>query len=262
MFSADTVRRGLETVILGRELYCLDRIGSTNDHVLQLAREGAREGIVIVADTQEGGRGRLGRSWVSPSGCNLYFSILLRPQLAPSVLPQITLTAAVSLCETLRTATNLDVRIKWPNDLMIGRKKICGILTEMTTRGEAVEAAVLGIGLNVNMEERLIPEALQGIATSLSCEAGRRFDRSVLLQKLLVSLDGDYRLFLREGFEPFRDRFAEHSLILGYQVCLEVAGRRVEGEAAGIDREGMLLVATEGGEIIRVISGEVSFSVL
>jgi len=258
MFPAGGFRAGLKTKIVGGRVLAFDTIGSTNDHLLALAREGAPEGIVVIAETQTEGRGRFGRGWSSPPGCNLYFSVLLRPSLSPASLPQITLVAAVSLCETLRETTDLDVRVKWPNDLVIGEKKICGILTEMTTRGKAAGAAVLGVGLNVNMEDALIPEGLRGIATSLCCEAGRRFDRSALLRRLLVSLDGDYRLFLREGFEPFRDRFAEHSSILGKEVRVEAAGRRMEGKAAGIDREGMLLVATEGGESIRVASGEIS----
>ncbi len=260
MFSAENISEGLETEVVGKEIFTFETLASTNDDLMERARAGAAEGVVVVADKQTKGRGRFDRSWSSPSGCNLYFSILLRPRLFPAALPQITLTAAVSLCETLRAATNLEVQIKWPNDLWIGRRKICGILTEMTTRGETVEAVVLGIGLNVNMEDPIIPEALQGIATSLSCEAGRRFDRARLLQKLLVSLDRDYRLFLREGFEPFRKRFAERSLTRGRDVTTSVSGREVFGRTVGVSRNGGLLIREKDGRVLELHSGEVSFS--
>jgi len=260
MFAVDTMKAGLATEIFGRDLHCFGSIDSTNDYAMKMAREGVPEGTLIVADSQSRGKGRQGRCWVSPPGCNLYFSAVLRPMLAPAALPQITLMAAVSLCETLRVTTDLAVQIKWPNDLWIGAGKVGGILTEMSVRGDEVLFVVLGIGLNVNLSMEEVPTELRDTATSLLCEAGRRFDRASLLQRLLVSLDRDYLLYRREGFEPFRDRFSDLSLTLGKQVCLEVTGRRVEGRATGIDREGMLLVATGGGESIRVTSGEISFS--
>ncbi len=258
MFSAERITEGLATEVIGKQVFTFDRIGSTNDHAMKQAREGAAEGRVVVADSQELGRGRFDRSWLSPPGCNLYFSILLRPQLAQAALPQMTLMAAVSLCETLRETTNLPVLIKWPNDLWIGEKKVCGILTEMTSRGSATGAVILGIGLNVNMEEERIPKALQGTATSLSCAGGRHFDRAELLQQLLRSLDRDYCLFLLKGFEPFQKRFANFSLTEGKKILSEVSGRRLSGWAIGVSLQGGLLIREENGHVQELLSGEVT----
>jgi len=259
IFSAERVTAGLDTKVIGREVQVFETLGSTNDHLMELARSGADEGVVVTADGQAKGRGRFDRDWISPPGCNLYFSILLRPQLVQAALPQITLMAAVSLCETLRETTDLPVLIKWPNDLWIGEKKVCGILTEMTSRGGKTDAVILGVGLNVNMEEGSSSAELREIVTSLSCEGGRILDRLLLLQRILNALDRDYRRFLQKGFAPFRGRFEEYSLTLGKRIGVVVSGRRMEGEAVGIDREGLLKFLTEGGQVVRISSGEISF---
>jgi BirA family biotin operon repressor/biotin-[acetyl-CoA-carboxylase] ligase len=258
MLSPESIREGLATSRIGRDVRVFSLIDSTNDHVLELGRQGVPEGTLVVAESQRRGRGRLGRRWESPPGCNLYFSVLLRPPLAPVAMAQITLMSGVSLCEALRGATGLDVMIKWPNDLWICGRKVGGILTETAARGKTVPFVVVGIGLNVNLSEKEIPEELEETATSLFLAGKRRFDRVALLRILVQALDRDYLLFLEEGFEPFRRRFAAYSLTVGRTVSLEQAGREVQGTAEGITRTGALQVREKNGALLEVLSGDVT----
>ncbi len=175
---------------LGRELRGVASTRSTNDDVLALARAGAAHGLVVIADEQTGGRGRLGRTWTSPPGQNLYLSALLRPELPPGGAPPITLAAAVAVAEALNES-GVRASIKWPNDVLImvdsKEKKVAGILTESVTRGSRLEAVVLGIGVNLNWRE--LPAELVPIATSVALATGEAVDRDAFAAALLARLE-------------------------------------------------------------------------
>ncbi len=256
-FTSDQIRENLHTRIIGRSLFCLSHVDSTNRLARELAAEGAEEGTLVVADSQDRGRGRLGRSWFSPSGCNLYLSLILRPALSPSRVAQVTLMTAVSLCETLIHQTGLPVRIKWPNDLYIRGKKLGGILSEGVLHRDRIRFLVVGIGINVNLKEEDFRGELGRTGTSLLVEGGRRLDRSDLLRSVLVSLDSDYDRFRREGFTSFRRRWAQLSMTLGERVRVRLADREVTGTALGLGGEGGLRVREKDGTVINIESGDV-----
>ncbi len=188
----------LDTAVIGRRVEHHQVVASTMDEALRLASDGAGEGTVVCAERQTKGRGRLGRSWISPHGQGIYFSLILRPQVSPAEAAKFTLWAAVAVCEGLRRATELPVVIKWPNDLLIGRRKLGGILTELQAEADRVNFLVIGVGINVNMTGRQLPTA----ATSLRFEGGRIWRRVELMKKILNSLDQWHGVFQTSGFAP------------------------------------------------------------
>jgi len=254
----EEIRNGLHTQSFGREIYYKERIDSTNRMAGDLAREGAPEGTLVVADAQTGGKGRLGRSWISPARYNLYFSIILRPHILPGDMPKITLMTAVSISEFLNEQTALPVRIKWPNDLWIGTKKVGGILVEMSSEMDRVSYVVLGIGVNVNMPVKEFPEALRDKATSLSLELGQPLCRVELIQGLLGGLENDYRNFCEEGFKPFQKRWADLSLTIGLPVRVRMPQREITGMALGIGEQGYLRIKMDDGTVEDAVCGDVA----
>jgi BirA family biotin operon repressor/biotin-[acetyl-CoA-carboxylase] ligase len=248
----------LDTRRLGRDYEFLSACASTNDVVRSRAAAGAVEGLVIVADSQTAGRGRLGRSWHSPPGQNLYLSLLLRPALAARHAAPLTLLAGAALARTLAEA-GATPRLRWPNDLLLpaadGFRKAAGILADMATDGERVRHIVLGVGLNVNGLE--FPPELAERATSLRMAHGHAFDRGQLLIDFLAAFEPIYDDFLARGpalgLTEWR-RYAD----LGRVCRIDRDGAGVEGIATDIDDEGALLVRDEAGRVHRLISGETS----
>lgn len=248
----------LETRRLGRDYEFLSACTSTNDVVRGRAAEGAAEGLLVVADSQTAGRGRLGRAWHSPPGQDLYLSLLLRPALPARHAAPLTLLAGAALARTLAKA-GATPRLRWPNDLLVpaagGLRKTAGILTEMATDGEAVRHIVVGVGLNVN--GLAFPPELAERATSLRMAHGRAFDRVRLLVDFLAAFEPIYDDFLTRGpalgLVQWR-RYAD----LGRVCRINRDGARVEGIATDIDDDGALLVRDEAGRVHRLISGETS----
>ncbi len=255
---AEEVQLDLATDLIGRDVCYRPSIDSTNALAVEMARKGAAEGTVVVADRQILGRGRLGRSWVSPAGCNLYVSILLRPPMAPAAIPQITLMTAVSLQAVLSQSAALPVRIKWPNDLWVGKRKIGGILTEMASEMDQIRYVVVGFGVNVNLTADALPEQLQHTATSLSLETGRTWPRVPLLRSILRALDEDYASFCREGFAPFRSRFIQESMTLGRRIRVRTPEGETAGRALDITEQGALRIRRDDGSTLDILSGEVT----
>lgn len=255
---AGEVGHGLDTRVMGCRIRYLKEIDSTNRLAMDLGRGGEPEGTVVVAESQTEGKGRLGRTWVSPAGWNLYFSVLLRPPISPEGLARITLVTAVSLCRTLRAETALPVQIKWPNDLWVRGKKVGGILAEMSADMDQVRFAVVGVGINVNLPAEALPPRLRKTAISLSNAAGRTFSRVALLQALLMAMDRDYELFCREGFVPFRDQWTQLSMTSGQKVQVALPGETIQGTAVGISAQGALQVKRRDGVLHDVVSGDVS----
>lgn len=255
-YSPEEIGAGLETEMLGRRVFCFDSIDSTNEEAKRRALAGAPGGSVFVAEQQTGGKGRLGRSWVSPAGTGLWFSVLLRPGVLPMRVSATTLLAGAAVCGAIRETTGCEAMIKWPNDIVSGTKKLCGILTEMSAEMERVEFVVIGIGVNANTTA--FPEALQDKATSLRLETGRPVRRVALLQEILRRLE---RLLKENAVSltpAFLDSYRASCASLGRLVGFERGGRRMTGTAVGITPEGELQVRLADGSLETVFSGEVS----
>lgn len=242
---------------MGKRVHFLEEAGSTNDVAIELARRGAEEGEVVIADRQLKGKGRIGRSWQSPSRSNLYASVILRPSIPPAVSPQITLTAGVAVAEALSEYCGGDVTLKWPNDVRIREKKVCGILTEMRLRGGEIDFVIVGIGININMRKDAFDEAFRDVSTSLREELGREVPRGDVAVSMLGCLDCWYGRFLAEGFHPIRERWLFRSGILGKDIRVQSGTRMQAGNVLGIDEEGALLLLDGDGRKIRILSGDV-----
>ena len=252
----DPVLKGLKTKTFGHNLLCLEETSSTNDVVLELSKQGAPEGTVVVAETQTKGRGRHGRKWVSTGGKSLAFSILLRPQLHPDELPEITLAAAVAVSKAMEDF-RIKPRIKWPNDVLIGGLKACGILTEAGPKKDRMASVVLGIGINLNQTAKDFPKDLKGIATSLYRASGRKMDRVRFFQKLLFRLEEAYHLVSERHFQKVLADWRKRSSTLGRQVKVTQGHHVFYGQAMGADEKGALLVRNDLGMVERVTSGDV-----
>lgn len=251
------VRKRLRSRILGSELRCLREVGSTQDEAFKLAQSGAREGTVVLAEEQSGGRGRVGRLFFSPRG-GLWFSFILRPPLQPQVCMPVSLLAGVAVSEAVREATGLPAVLKWPNDVLIGGRKAAGILAEIVAETDAVRFVICGIGVNANIPAGAFPGELQPIATSLSAELGRSVSLLDLLCRILERLDLHYREFLDRGASTVLDAWRACPNVLGGPVRVTSAGDVVEGTAVDLDPEGALLVRMDNDEVKRVIVGDVS----
>ena len=246
-----------KTALVGRKVICYDAVDSTNLVLKNLAREGAEDGTVVVADSQGTGRGRMERAFFSPPGKGIWVSILLRPTFLPQDAPKCTLMAAVAVARAME-AFGLRAEIKWPNDILHDGRKLVGILTEMSAEMDRVNYVVIGIGINVNIAPEDFPAELRAIATSLMQMKGAPLPRVAFLQELLRALDDLYASVQREGFAPVLAAWREYAVTLGQEVrVIGPAGEEFEGVAADIDAEGALLVDTAEGRR-RVLAGDVS----
>ncbi len=248
----------LATNDLGRKLYFHQTIGSTNDEAHRLADEGAPHGTVVIAEEQTAGRGRRGRSWVAPPGKSLCFSVVLRPDLPPQRAPELTLIAAVAVCEAAQEAGAPHAAIKWPNDVLCGDKKLAGLLLELRTDGDRVGHVVLGVGVNVNVGPADLPAELRESATSLAIERPGEQPRGLFCARLLGQLEDWLGMHEALGFGPVRDRWKELSCTLHRRVRVELGeGPPLEGEAIDLDETGALLVRVGSGAVHRVVAGDI-----
>lgn len=247
----------LETTWLGKEIVYKETTDSTNADVRRMAENGAENGLLVVADAQTAGKGRRGRQWESLKGTNLYFSMLLKPDIAPDKASMITLVAAYSVAKVLARNTGLDAKIKWPNDIVVGKKKVCGILTEMSMERDYIHHIVVGIGINVN--EETFPDEIKDMATSLKKEGGQLVFRANLLSDILLQFEKDYEAFLaEEDLKPFVDEYNKILVNKGALVKVLDPKGEFSGIAGGINEDGMLIVFKENGQIEKVYAGEVS----
>ncbi len=242
---------------LGVKLHYYLEVDSTNARAQQLAEDGALEGEIVIAEQQSRGRGRLGRSWLSPPFLNLYLSIVLRPKLPPAHAAQITLMAAVALADTVAHFVPDAPAIKWPNDILVRGKKLAGILTESSITAEKVNYVILGIGVNVNFPHALMPDAIRRRATSLVECAGKTVSREVFLRRLIQDLDRCYGILEEAGFGAIAPRWEAHFNFRGQRVRVEMGNETLAGVAKGIDRDGALIVEGDGGRYHRVLAGDV-----
>jgi BirA family transcriptional regulator, biotin operon repressor / biotin---[acetyl-CoA-carboxylase] ligase len=245
----------LQTHDLGQRLHWSAELPSTNDRARELAEDGADHGEVVIAESQTAGRGRRGRTWSSPAGRNLYMSVILRPQLPPQRAPELTLVASLAACDACRQA-GVDAGIKWPNDVLVGDRKVAGILTEMSAEADAVHWVVLGIGVNLNSSAADFPDDLRDSATSLAIERGQPVPRALFAAALLSTLEQWLDVHAADGFGPIREAWRTRSCTLGREVRVDADGAEVAGVAEDIDESGALLVRTASG-LLRYVAGDV-----
>lgn len=257
MLLPNEIREGLETKILGKgDIVYFKEIDSTNREARDLADKGALEGTLVISEAQTKGRGRKGRTWFSPSKGGIYISLILRPRVSPAEAPKFTLLTAVAIAETLLSVIPLNIQIKWPNDILVGRKKIAGILTEMSSEMDAVNYIVVGLGLNVNTPK--FPDEIEDIATSILIETGKAFPRVRLIREYLKRYEVLYDICKKAGFAPIIDRWKDLSNIIGKKVEVEVIGNQFTGEALDIDGDGALILKDNQGGLHRIISGDIT----
>jgi BirA family transcriptional regulator, biotin operon repressor / biotin---[acetyl-CoA-carboxylase] ligase len=256
----DLLARLGKTKVIGRDIRVFQETTSTNDVVEKLARDAVKEGVVVFAESQTKGRGRLGRKWISPSRKGLWFSVLLRPDLRPQEATQLTVASGIALRRAIEAATGVKAQIKWPNDILIGGKKVAGILTELSAELDRVKHIILGIGVDVNLSTTEFPQDLRKLATSLKIETGRTISRADLAVAILRELDHDYARVIGGKFESIADEWEEHCGTMGQTVAIQVGERRIHGRAESLDDDGALLVRTEHGRLERVTGGDVTLS--
>lgn len=256
--NVDSLQEGLRTKRLGKQLIFLREVGSTNNFAKELASDGVVEGTVAIAEEQTAGRGRLGREWVSPRG-GLYFSVVLRPKLKAGEAVRLVFVAELSVVEVLRELYGLKAETKWPNDVLVNGRKVCGILAEMKTKGENVNFVVLGIGVNANFDvKKALPGKLWESVASLQNELGRKVGLEELLRALLEKLDCIYEQFLKEGFSPVLEKWKNYAGFLGHQVEVASETEKLRGLALDVDYEGALVLRFEDGTMNRVFVGDLS----
>ena len=255
IYNETTIADQIHTKWAGKTVHFARETDSTNLWIKRLAKEGAPEGTLALAEFQSAGRGRLGRSWEVPEGTSVMMSILLRPKFEPQYAPTLTLVMGMAVAKAVKSL-GFDVSIKWPNDVVVSHKKICGILTEMGVRDGKIDYAVIGVGINVNIKE--FPEEMVDKATSLYLESGREFDRSQIPGLVMEAFEEYYEKFaatcdlsgLKEEYE---------SILANYNQPVRVLAKEpYEGVARGITDGGELLVEKTDGTIVAVSAGEVS----
>lgn len=255
ILSKGYIMKNLNTKIIGKNIICLDTIDSTNEEAKRLGSKGEADGTVIFAEEQTKGKGRLGRSWISPKGSSLIFSVLLRPNMMPFDIPNITIAAGYSVCKAIRKFTGCNAMIKWPNDLIIGNKKICGILTEMAAEADRINYVVVGIGINVNIQS--FPEEISCKATSLSIESGKKINRADLVKEILAQFDKDYREFVLFNSLNMIEEFKANCATIGREVTAYVGNKVIKGTAIDILPNGELVIKNNSGQFM-INSGEVT----
>lgn len=254
----ERIRSQLSSQVIGRRLEILGTVDSTNTTAMAAGRRGEEEGLCVLADRQAAGRGRRGRVWASPPGLGLYTSILLRPAMRPPGGSLLTLAAGVAVVEAIEKEAGLLPRLKWPNDVLLGGRKVAGILTEMATEGARVACTVVGVGINVNQRQEDFPAGLAETATSLRLACGRAFARGDLAAALYNRLDVWYGVFCDGGGVAIVEAARARMETIGKRVEVGDGGVGWNGLASDLDAEGALLVQDDAGRIHRVLAGNVS----
>jgi BirA family biotin operon repressor/biotin-[acetyl-CoA-carboxylase] ligase len=247
------VYHDLKTKSFGKKILYFDTLSSTMDMATQLAIEGAAEGLIVLSEAQTKGRGRLGREWHSPKYKGLYFSLILRPKISLDKAAIITLLAAVSISEGIKEFSDLDVQIKWPNDILTYNKKLGGILTEIKAEVDEISFMVVGIGINVNTDKKTL---ISG-ATSIKEQTGLEHKRVGLLQSILRKFEINYNTFQEKGPHATIEKWRKLSITLGRRVKVHSHKEHIEGEAVDIDSDGALLIRGDSGLTRKVTAGDV-----
>ena len=250
------IPRDLGTRVFGKgPIHYFQDVDSTNVKAKALAAKGAPEGTLVVAEKQRRGKGTRGKTWLSPNG-GIYLSLIARPAIAPSEAPGITLMTSVAVADAILSLADISVAIKWPNDILIGGRKLAGILTEMSTRMDSVDYIVVGLGVNVNMAAEDFPVSLRGQATSLLVETGAPSSRVRLVRAFLEHFEKCYDQLSNEGFDPILRRWRTLTNVFGRRVRIEAMGNACSGEVVDVDSDGALIIQDRSGRFQRVLSGD------
>ena len=254
----DLVSRLGPAGVIGRDIRVFQQTTSTNDVIEKLARDGVKEGVVVFAESQTRGRGRLGRQWLSPAGKGLWFSVLLRPALRPQDATQLTVASATALRRAIAALTGLQPQIKWPNDILLHGRKTAGILTELNAELDRVKYVILGIGVNVNLGAADFPPDLRKLSTSLKAELGNPVSRAELAVAILRELDRDYARIAAGAFPAIADEWEAHCATLGHAIAVRTGDRQIRGRAESLGDDGALLLRTEHGHLERIVAGDIT----
>ncbi|KGK87702.1 biotin--[acetyl-CoA-carboxylase] ligase [Clostridium sp. HMP27] len=248
----------LNTSYIGKQIVYFNSIDSTNNEAKKLASSGCSEGIVIISEEQTMGRGRLGRNWVSPKFKGIWMSIVLRPDIDPMNVAKITQVGAAAVLKAIKEQ-GINAYIKWPNDIVLNNKKVCGILTEMSGEINNVNYVVMGIGINVNIDKEDFPEEIEEIATSLKIEECKSIERKALVASILNNLEELYKEFIKnEDIKTSIDICRENSILIGKSVRIINRNDEIQAQVLDLSDDGKLIVKYQDGSIHEVISGEVS----
>ncbi|MGZ3513622.1 MAG: biotin--[acetyl-CoA-carboxylase] ligase [Thermodesulfobacteriota bacterium] len=250
----------LNTKWIGKRIHYFQTLDSTNSKAYELALKGAEEGEVIIAESQEKGKGRLGRQWFSPPFLNVYVSLILRPKIPPHQASLVTLMAAVATADAIRNFSGLIPLIKWPNDILLGDRKVAGLLNEIHSEVDQIHFVILGIGINLNVDEEMFSKEIRKVATSLKIETGQAVSRKDFLRSLFLELERWYAMFSEEGSTLILKAWRDRAHIKGKQVKVTSFGEKLVGRAIDVDSDGALLLETEDGTRKRVVAGDIEYS--
>jgi BirA family transcriptional regulator, biotin operon repressor / biotin---[acetyl-CoA-carboxylase] ligase len=256
LLSLAKLNEWLHTQRFAREVRLLNEVDSTQNEAQRWAEAGAPEGALVIAEQQLSGRGRMGRSWVSPYTKGIWMSLILRPSTPIHCAPQLTLLTAVALCRSLRRTTELEIGIKWPNDLLIDGRKISGILLESAAEDERIKYIIAGIGISVNLDPSDYPEELLNRATSLAIQAGRKFSREAVIADFMLEWEQLYDWYLKEGFGPIGTLWEALSVSLHKPVTIQTPQGELSGQATGLHDTGAIKLVLDNGDVKLVFSGE------
>jgi BirA family transcriptional regulator, biotin operon repressor / biotin---[acetyl-CoA-carboxylase] ligase len=251
------IHKNLRTAFTGKDIIYLERTESTNITASDLAKEGAAEGTLVVTEEQTSGKGRLGRTWLSPAYKNILMSLIFRPSLPPEKTFFLTMISSIAIVKAVKAAAGCDTQIKWPNDIYLNSKKLAGILTEVSYNRGKMNYAVIGTGINVNFDAAAYPQ-ITNTATSLFTEYGKVIPRIHLLCGILEETEAGYNMLKQNNFAAIREEWEKHSLILGKQVTIISGDLREHGTAESIKDDGSLIIKSGNGELKTFKAGDVS----
>lgn len=253
------IKENIDTEFIGQTIKFLDEVDSTNIYAKRLAEEDFVDGTVVLAEEQLKGKGRMGRAWASPRGKGIWMTIMLKPRINPSDAAKITLLTACAVCTAIEEVCGINPKIKWPNDIVLNGKKLCGILTEMNVELDEINYLIVGIGVNVNTDQSDFPEELHNIATSIKIEKGNSVIRRKLVGTIINKFEKYYKAFVSKGsIKDYISEYKERSAVLGKEVRVLSASLDTQGTVVDISEEGQLLLKQKDGSIKEIISGEVS----
>jgi len=249
---ADEIKKRLKTKIIGKEIIYYNELESTNILAHKIANS-VKQGTVIIAESQTQGRGRTGHKWISPEG-GIWLSIILKPDINPSHAPRLTILAGVSVAKTIQSY-GIDAKIKWPNDILINYKKVCGILTEMEAEIDVVKYCIVGIGIDANVDTELFPDEYRDSSTSLKKEFGHEIDKIEFIKRFLEQFDSDYIDFENGKFLQILDEWRRMSATIGEWVKITTHTGSIYGEVVGVNNDGTLILESEDGNLKKIVAG-------
>lgn len=252
LLSPAEIKAGLKTSMIGKTIHYFKVTESTNILARDMAGS-VDEGTVVIAESQTGGRGRMGRKWISPEG-GIWLSVVLKPRMQPLHAPRITILSGVAVAKTIRSY-GLPAKIKWPNDVLINNKKVCGILTEIGAEMDNIQYLIVGVGIDANVDTETFPEEFRDNSTSLKNELGHDINRIEFVQGLLLEFESLYMKFKEEGFSSILEEWRIMSATIGEWVKITTQSRTIYGEAIGVDGEGALILETGEGKLEKIVAG-------